>query len=88
MDCEDGPPRKIAAVGYRYCPHCDQTVSKRTYRKHMALPTTFEVSFVIDHMHAVHCTGPTIVATISCFSLILAYFGWVECGMTCKNVYM
>lgn len=37
---EDGPPRKIVSVDY---PHCDQTVSKRTYRKHMALPATFEV---------------------------------------------
>ena len=45
MDGEDGPPRKIAAIGYRYCSHCDQTVSKRTYRKHMALPIAFaEVS--------------------------------------------
>lgn len=45
MDGEDGPPRKIGAIGYRYCHHCDQTVSKRTYRKHMALPIDFvEVS--------------------------------------------
>lgn len=34
----EGPPTKIAAVGYRYCPHCGQTVSKRTYRKHVSLP--------------------------------------------------
>ena len=39
---EEGPPRKIAAVDYRFCPHCDQEVSKRTYRKHMALPAAFE----------------------------------------------
>ena len=40
MDTETVPPpaKRVATNDYRYCTHCMQTVSKRTYRKHMALP--------------------------------------------------
>ena len=45
MDSEEGPPpTKIAAIGYQYCPHCEQAVSKRTYRRHISLQSVSSIS--------------------------------------------
>ena len=31
------PPQKIPASGYKFCPHCNQMVSQRTFLNHASL---------------------------------------------------